>query len=277
MARPQKKGLAYFPLDVDLFSDTKIKIIRGKYGNDSISLYLYLLCEIYKNGYYIKADEDFLAVVSADLGMTEEKIGQMLSFFRKRSLFDDTLFTADKILTSGAIQRRYQDAVKQRAMKNPVQVNEKFWLLSKEETQSFIKVHPYNGFSENNNGFSENNNVFSENNPHKVKESKVNKSKVNNVCPADSYGTHGHVRLTTEQYDSLIKEYGKCVIDDYIERVDDYVENSGKKPYNNHYKTITNWLSKDGVSKKPSHSYDLDRLIDHAMNNTPIIKENKEK
>ena len=271
MARPQKKGLAYFPLDVDLFSDTKIKIIRGKYGNDSIALYLYLLCEIYKSGYYIKADEDFLAVVSTDLGMTEEKIGQMLSFFRKRSLFDDTLFTADKILTSGAIQRRYQDAVKQRALKNPVQVDEKFWLLSKEETQSFIKVRPQNSFSENNEGYSENNGSFSENNPHKVKESKVNKSKVNNVCPADTYGTHGNVRLLQEQYDALVKDYGSNVVNDYIQRVDDYIHNSGKKPYDNHYSTLLKWLDKDNINKKSDHSYDLDKYVEHALNNTPKI------
>ena len=54
MARPQKEGLEYFSLDVDFFSDRKIKILKGRFGADGITYYLYLLCEIYKgHGYYL--------------------------------------------------------------------------------------------------------------------------------------------------------------------------------------------------------------------------------
>ena len=49
MARPQKKGLDYFPMDVDIFNDTKLKVVRAGYGSDGVMLYLYLLCAIYKN------------------------------------------------------------------------------------------------------------------------------------------------------------------------------------------------------------------------------------
>lgn len=60
MARPQKEGLEYFSLDVDFFSDRKIKILKGRFGADGVTYYLYLLCEIYKgHGYYLDFDADF--------------------------------------------------------------------------------------------------------------------------------------------------------------------------------------------------------------------------
>lgn len=74
---------------------------------------------------------------------------QILNFLLERSLFDNTLFQSDKVLTSAGIQRRYQAMVKARALKNPITV-EGFWLLSEEETETFIKVNPSLNNSENN-------------------------------------------------------------------------------------------------------------------------------
>ena len=54
MARRRQEGNLFFRLDVDFFSDKKIKILKARYGTDGITLYLYLLCEIYKTGYYLK-------------------------------------------------------------------------------------------------------------------------------------------------------------------------------------------------------------------------------
>ena len=115
MARPQKTGLDYFPVDVDIFSDTKIRIVMARFGADGFAFYMYLLSRIYRDGFCVKADEDFILIASADLQMSREKIGQMLSFFLDRSLLDSILFKADKILTSSGIQKRYQEAVKSRA------------------------------------------------------------------------------------------------------------------------------------------------------------------
>lgn len=173
MARPQKEGLEYFSLDVDFFSDRKIKILKGRFGADGITYYLYLLCEIYRgHGYYLDFDKDFDYITSAELGMSPEKIGQMRKFLLERSLFDNKLFQSDTILTSTSIQRRFQLAVKSRASKNPIVVNPKFWLLSKEETQSFIKMHPDMENSEKNPHYSKKNSENPQNND--IKESKVN-------------------------------------------------------------------------------------------------------
>ena len=57
MARRRQEGNLFFRLDVDFFSDRKVKILKARYGADGITLYLYLLCEIYKTGYYLKIED----------------------------------------------------------------------------------------------------------------------------------------------------------------------------------------------------------------------------
>ena len=142
MSRPPKAGIDYFPLDVDFFTDKKIRILKARYGADGIAIYLYLLCEIYRAGYYIRFDDDMLFILSNDLGMSPDKVKQVLKFLLERSLLDSTLFQSDTILTSAGIQKRFQLAVKERARKKPIEVKD-FWLLDEEETEPFIKVNPH--------------------------------------------------------------------------------------------------------------------------------------
>ena len=158
---------------MDFFSDKKIKILKARYGADGITIYIYLLCEIYKNGYYLKVDDDFEFVISDDLNMNCDKVKQVLTFLLERSMFDKQLFQSDAVLTSAGIQKRFQLAVKTRALKNPVTVKD-FWILSEEETEPFIKVNPSLNNSMNNEDYSEKNKPDSRNNA--IKESKVNKS-----------------------------------------------------------------------------------------------------
>ncbi|WP_302163384.1 DUF4373 domain-containing protein [[Ruminococcus] torques] len=173
LARPKKNGLSYFPLDVDFFEDPKIKILRARYGRDGIVFYIYLLCEIYKQGYYIQVDDDFEYIISDDLKMDQNKAKQVLNFLLSRSLFDNTLFQSDKVLTSAGIQRRFQLAVKERARKNPIEVG-RFWLLKKGETEPFIKCTIFEDSSRKSEGFSGKNDGNSA--EESLKKSKVNKS-----------------------------------------------------------------------------------------------------
>ncbi len=178
MARPRQKGNQYFSLDVDFFSDKKIKILKARYGADGITLYLYLLCEIYKNGHYLEIDKDYKFIISDDLNMNCDKVEQVLTFLLERSMFDKQLFQSDAVLTSAGIQRRYQLMVKNRALKNPVMI-ERYWLLSKEETETFIKVNASLNNSMNNESYSKNNPSDSENNAIKERKRKERKGKEN--------------------------------------------------------------------------------------------------
>ena len=179
MPRPQKEGIDYFPFDIDFFSDPKIKILKARYGVDGIAIYMYLLCEIYRSGYYIRFNEDSQYIISDDLKMSPDKVMQVLKFLLERSLFDNKLFQSDAVLTSAGIQKRFQFAVKERAKKNPIEI-EGFWILPEEKTEPFIKVNSFLNKSGNNVGYSGKNSDTSRElslKESKVKESKENKSK----------------------------------------------------------------------------------------------------
>lgn len=176
----QRMGNRFFSFESAFFSDPKVKIVNARYGSDGVLLYIYLMCAIFQDGYYLQIDDDFAYIIESDLHMDQTKIGQVLNFLLSRSLFDNTLFQSDKILTSHDIQTRYQMSVKSRAVKTPITVDQRIWLLSEAETGSFIKVQPCNDFSEKNaeqsDCFSrkmhERDAAFSEKMDHKRKEKK---------------------------------------------------------------------------------------------------------
>ena len=100
MARPKKTGLDYFPLDVDFFTNKKIKILRAKYGIDGIAVFMFLLCEIYKNGYFIIWDDDYKAVLADELHLTEEFVEQVILLLVDKSVMTIVNTGADTYLTS---------------------------------------------------------------------------------------------------------------------------------------------------------------------------------
>ncbi|MDR4073862.1 MAG: DUF4373 domain-containing protein, partial [Eubacterium sp.] len=116
MGRPKEVRLKYFPLDVNFFSNRKIKILKSRYGADGIAVYLYILCEIYRDeGYYLEKNEDFIYITADDLNMSVDKIEQILKFLFERSLLvemkvdkSSKLFKSDAIITARSIQSQYQ-------------------------------------------------------------------------------------------------------------------------------------------------------------------------
>ena len=181
MARPRKRGLDYFPFDTDFFSDNKIRILRARFGVDGIAVYIFILCEIYREGYYLTWNEDTEFIVADELGMSHEKVRQVMTFLFGRSLLKkmSTLPTPDTVITSAGIQRRYQLAVRERASKTPIEVDARIWLLDDSETKPWLKVIDFEGYSEKNKSFSERNAEETGEKVHKVKESKVKESIVN--------------------------------------------------------------------------------------------------
>lgn len=211
MARHKKRGIEYFSLDCNFFSNRKIKILKSRYGADGITIFIYLLCEIYKNGYYIIVDDDFYYIVSDDLNMNSDKVKQVLTFLLERSMFDKQLFQSDAVLTSAGIQERFQLAVKTRAKKNPIKVD-RFWLLNEEETEPFIKVTHFEDNSENNTDNSKKNNDNSR--EESLKESKVKESKYyysnqdlnREFCLYLDMRNHTGPTLSAEQINALKEE-----------------------------------------------------------------------
>lgn len=166
MARPKQDGLKYFSFDTDFFySDRRIRALISRYESKGVVLYIYLLTEIYRNGYFARWDEDIMDG-AISLGLTEGLIEQIMTFLIGRSLLTkSTLANSDTIITSPGIQRRYQEAAK--SLKRDVFVHQEIWLLSKEETASYIKFTINDNKSVKNDNKSEKNYSKSEKNTTK--------------------------------------------------------------------------------------------------------------
>ena len=115
MPRPSRKGLDYFPLDTTILNDIKVRRIKRQFGADAFLLYISLLCDIYSNGYYIEATDDYLFDQGEKLGIAENKVLEILLACVKIGLFNNELFMENRILTSKSIQERFSLATKKRA------------------------------------------------------------------------------------------------------------------------------------------------------------------
>lgn len=62
------------------------------------------------------------------------------------------------------------------------------------------------------------------------------------------FGEYGNISLTDEQYNQLVKDYGEPVMNDYIRRMDEYIQMKGKK-YKDCNLALRNWIKKDGITK----------------------------
>lgn len=115
MARPKKQGIDYFPLDVNFFSDVKIRKIARACGSQSTSILICLLCNIYKdNGYYILWDEDLPFVIADSVGVSEGAVKEVILKAIQVDFFDKDIYEKYKVLTSHGIQSRFKSAVYKR-------------------------------------------------------------------------------------------------------------------------------------------------------------------
>ena len=111
MSRQKKDSLNYFSFDTDFFyADKRISKLHKRFGNDGIVFFIYLLTEIYRNGYYVRWDKDLIED-AIDLNLTEGLIEQMMTFFKGRGLLVEiniskgTSNRTDTIITSPGIQK----------------------------------------------------------------------------------------------------------------------------------------------------------------------------
>ena len=62
------------------------------------------------------------------------------------------------------------------------------------------------------------------------------------------YGAYKHILLTDKELEGLIADFGKPIIDEYIERMDEWIELKGKSPYVNFNLAMRNWLKKAKIN-----------------------------
>lgn len=73
----------------------------------------------------------------------------------------------------------------------------------------------------------------------------------------------GYERGTVEEYERLIKSYGKAVVDDYHQRVLDHEQSKwGRRYYKSLPATIRNWLKRNNVKSKEEEWKDYEEQPD---------------
>ena len=107
MGRPKKNGLDYFPLDVDIFRDIRVRRLKRKCGDNATLVYIALLTLIYNEGYYLHVDDDTAFAISEDVGFNEDEINAIIACSVELGLFSHKMYADHRILTSAAIQNRY--------------------------------------------------------------------------------------------------------------------------------------------------------------------------
>lgn len=178
MARPNKSGLEYFPLDIDIFSDDKVEYVSAKFDEKGELIVIKLLCMIYRNGFYTEWNEDKATIFAKRAGrnISPSLVKDVVEELVKRGFFDKDIFNSFAVLTSRGIQKRYLKAILDRT---DVEIISDYWVIDiPENTQrtkfSIINMGE-NSYATQNPGYATQNPGFASHND--VKESKVNKTK----------------------------------------------------------------------------------------------------
>lgn len=234
MAAPQKRGLDYYPRDVGLLKDKKFIKAKIKYGYLAIVVYDALLEMIYSDkGYYLpyKTEEekeavawDILDSVRGKYQVEADTIYEVIGMLVECRLFSHDYFKQG-IITSKRVQKTYYKCTVER--KN-VEVDKEIWLLSVNEMKAISVKSSILPFFINQpiNGVNQPNNIDNQpNNP----QSKVNKSKVNNIYYIYNTDIENVTRedcinkfkeLTGEQE---ISNRNKLLLDTFTDNLDDKI------------------------------------------------------
>ena len=178
MARPTKKGVDQLLLDVGIFGDSKIRILLSRYHADGLGVYMYILCDVYKEGYYkaVEVWEDYIYVIADEIKASPDKVEQIIAFMRNRGLLtvfkgEDIKKTGcgfDAVITSHGIQKRYATIMKSYRRKSIEEIKRGFWLLTEEEEReinAFYKSGNNGGYYGKNPDYYGNNTDKTRNNP----------------------------------------------------------------------------------------------------------------
>lgn len=260
MARPKKKGLDYFPLDVDIFEDDKLFDVQNKYGPLGEIIYIRLLCLVYKNGYYYRFDslDKLAALIIKSIGnrwvRDKKTVTDVISYLAECNLFSAELMS-DNILTSQSIQMRYLTATERRQS----HISEYNLLENKDFQEGSISTSKSRVNVCNNEVNVCNNSEIVSNNAtkkSKVNKIKVNESKVLYRIPA----INGYFEVTQELYDELTHIYPDTDIDSCLDKIAAYLSaNPSKQRHINCTEGyIRMWILSDrerGTNKRKNSSY----------------------
>ena len=120
MAILEKQKLDFFPFDTDFFEDEKIVALSSEFGIKGEITAIKLLCEVYRNGYYLVLSEPVrIKLLSKLKGVSSSLFDDIVRRLTKWGFFDKSLFDTCQVLTSRGIQTRYFSSYKRHKVKLP--------------------------------------------------------------------------------------------------------------------------------------------------------------
>ena len=168
-------GLDYFELDCQL--EEKIRLIQAEFGLKGFAVIVKLYQKIYGElGYYCEWSEDSLLLFMSENGVSRDNknfIQQVVSACIRRNIFSEKLFKKFGILTSCGVQKRYMKATSRR---EKVSMKKEYLLLSDGKINSNVCII-------------EDSVYITKDNADKIKQSRVEKSRVeniNNMCKTNA-------------------------------------------------------------------------------------------
>lgn len=214
-----KVGLDYFPVDVDILSDRKLRKIKTKYGYLGFCVYFSLLTLIYKDkGYYLDYSDkdaviwDVLEHLQGKYQPRAETIADVIEDLVACELFSGDHYHS-KILTSKRVQETYYKATVDR---KSIDVEDTIWLLSIEEMTKIsgrsMILHKFinrSNCNENRSNPEENRPIFAE-------------SKVKYITTT----TDAHARETEENVEKDVENCVENKIPD-LEEIQGYFKQNG--------------------------------------------------
>lgn len=175
MARPQSKGIPYFPVVTEW--DQKMKLVRAKYKLVGVGCVVELWKAIYSEGYALTWDDDAQLMFADENSIDLELLRDIVEFASSRGLFDKTLLETQSVLTSHGIQKQWITVVR-KAHRADCEIDAELCLLSDEErTLEKVERKP----SDRSQKYSENP-AIAHKSSEETPQSKAKQSKVKKAC-----------------------------------------------------------------------------------------------
>ena len=109
-------GINYFPVGVNFMEENAMEVIEAKYGIKGSAIVLKLMCKIYKEGYYIRWDEEQCLIFANKAGreVQAEEVQGIIEILFTKGILDRNSYQKNGILTSESIQKVWMEATKRR-------------------------------------------------------------------------------------------------------------------------------------------------------------------
>ena len=109
-------GINYFPVGVNFMEENAMEVIEAKYGIKGPAIVLKLLCKIYKEGYFIRWDEEQCLIFANKAGREVQvaEVQGIIEILFIKGILDRNSYLENGILTSANIQKVWMEATKRR-------------------------------------------------------------------------------------------------------------------------------------------------------------------